>query len=369
MLAHLLKATKGQIVSLELLGDVATASPSGETTVEETKSRTTRGNPIANRSVELWKTLRNWLVAVRSGELDSQNTRFTIHTSRRFTGSIAESFHAAQTEAEAAAALGAAAKEFGEGGSGRRVPEALKPHLQEVLSDAARDHMHAIIRAFSIESGTPLSKDELLSLLSNKAVGAEALKPVLLQLLGWVKDRTDESIAQGRSPVISHEAFSLELLAVVRKFDRHQILVSFAPRPTESAISGHLDTRVYVEQLELIETPLDEKLAAISDFLRAEADRITWAAEGLVHESTYDELESDLINAWSAYRTRVEIGASAKTEIERGRLLYADCRLHNVLLQGMAPPPHLARGCFHALSDARKLGWHPDFAARLGAGT
>ena len=65
-------------------------------------------NPIADRSPELWKTLANWVRAVKNGTVDASRTHFEIFVSRRRRGALAESFDQAQTPAEASAALSAA---------------------------------------------------------------------------------------------------------------------------------------------------------------------------------------------------------------------------------------------------------------------
>jgi hypothetical protein len=74
LLWHLLEAKPGSAVSLEVLGDVAVRSPSGDLTVEELKSRTTKANPVSDRSVDLWKTIGNWVLAVSSGEIRASTT-------------------------------------------------------------------------------------------------------------------------------------------------------------------------------------------------------------------------------------------------------------------------------------------------------
>ena len=369
LLAHLLEAKEGATVSLEVLGDVATSDTSGGTILEETKSRTSRSNPVADRSIDLWKTLRNWLDVVSAGHVDPDHTRFVMHTSKQFSGTIVESFHNAHDEHAASEALSSAIARFSQTtSSGKKKPIArgLKPHIEQIFAEDVRTHVSKIVRSFSLESGSSLSKEELLALLKSKAIGQRALEPVLTHLLGWVKDQTDELIVSGNPATVRQELFAAELLSIVRKFDRSNILMSFAPSLTEATTQDHLQTRLYVQQLDLIEASLDDRLSAISDFLRAEADRIDWAAQGLVHESTYDEIEDALATSWRSYHTKTRIQFSEKSLVERGQLLYADCCLHTISVQGLEPPEHFCRGCFQTLADNLELGWHPDFAEILG---
>src|SRR5687767_10932510 len=68
-----LQAEPGAFVSVEVLDDVAVTRSDGGTTAEQSKSATA-SNPIADRSVELWKTFSNWVRAAESGALDPMRT-------------------------------------------------------------------------------------------------------------------------------------------------------------------------------------------------------------------------------------------------------------------------------------------------------
>jgi hypothetical protein len=151
-----------------------------------------------------------------------------------------------------------------------------------------------------------------------------------------------------------------------RKLTTPQFLVSLAPRPRDSAIKQHRTSRTYVRQRELISADDGTLVQAITDYLKAEADRIHWAASGRVHSSSFDSYENDLLAAWRSYRTRVTLGAASHPEADRGALLYADCSLHGATLDGVATPPHFVRGSFHSLSDRLVVGWHPRYEQLLG---
>ena len=371
LLWHLLHAEAEESVSLEVLGDVAVTSPTGEGLVEEVKSRTVKGsNPIADHSVELWKTFRNWVDGVLSGIFDPNNTSFVLYTSREFEGSFLLRLAEAQTEEQASAALDLISDQLlgppPHFSKRNTLARTLLPHIEQVFSPAGRDTMRKIVRRFSYKYGSQVPKEEMLAALGTKAVGTEVLNDVLLHLLGWLKDRVDTLIANGQPACITVPQFVLELVAYTRKIDREHILASLAPLPTKTSVEEHIATRLYVTQLELIEAPDEDKLAAISDYLRAEADRIDWAAKGLVHASTFDELEEELIRAWRSYQTRIGAAHREKEEMDRGRLLFADCCLHRINMQGSEPPAHFARGNFHALADELTIGWHPRYKSLLG---
>ena len=68
-LCHLLRSGPGDAVCVEVLGDVATLKPDGGVIAEEDKSSIV-GNPLTDKSIDLWKTFSNWIEAIISRNLD-----------------------------------------------------------------------------------------------------------------------------------------------------------------------------------------------------------------------------------------------------------------------------------------------------------
>ena len=85
VVAHLLRAQQGQSVSLEYLDDVATLD-STSLTLEQDKSGLAH-NPVADRSIDLWKSLHNWVLAIRNGAL-KQDTKFILFVAQDHHGSV-----------------------------------------------------------------------------------------------------------------------------------------------------------------------------------------------------------------------------------------------------------------------------------------
>lgn len=121
----------------------------------------------------------------------------------------------------------------------------------------------------------------------------------------------------------------------------------------------------FIRQLELIQTPRDENLRAVSDFLRASADKSSWAERGLIFEASLDELDSTLVARQAAIAGEVgDLHGDVAPET-RGQLIYRRCNQISLPLEGRAVPGHFVPGCFNSLANLRRLGWHPDHASLL----
>jgi hypothetical protein len=137
------------------------------------------------------------------------------------------------------------------------------------------------------------------------------------------------------------------------------MLRCFASRPS-SAEKEKEKLRTYVRQLELIELGETRILGSITDFLMSASERVEWAARGLVHPNSFDELDTNLREVWSNHSLIAEASFADKP-IPRGRSLFGHCMNHQTPVQGMTAPSYFLRGCFHRLADSKELGWHPDF--------
>ena len=77
-LVHLLKASPGDIVLLEVFESVGVEKADGTKIAEQDKANLVT-NPLSDRSEALWKTLRNWVEAAQMGILTADKTVFVIH--------------------------------------------------------------------------------------------------------------------------------------------------------------------------------------------------------------------------------------------------------------------------------------------------
>jgi len=366
-LARLLEAMPGSHVSIEVFDDVGIESGEGNKTAEQVKS-THDGNPISDRSVDLWKTFSNWIDAVEAGEIQLDNTRFEIYVSRPVTGDIVESFSAAGSIRAAYAALELAkeklwgiAPDYALKG---KVADGIKEYVDKVfLSDETI--ACSVIEAFTYSCGSGSPHADLESLMAQKFVREEIVPDMVVHALGWVKKQTDELLEQKKPAIISWDAFHAEMTSYFRKIDRRQILESFAKAPDDAEIKQDLILKVYVRQLEMIECDDDEKFQAVNDYLRSSVDRTIWSEKGFVHESSFDEFEDNLIRAWKNNQRASSIEVAGRNDIDKGKLLYSKCSMHQARLEGLDVPSHFTPGSFHALSDEESVGWHPQFKSKL----
>ncbi|MCK4652118.1 MAG: hypothetical protein KAT13_03410 [Methanosarcinales archaeon] len=366
-LVKLLEAEPGWTVSLEVFGDVGVETADGHQLAGEVKS-THGGNPVSDRSVDLWKTFSNWIDAVKRGDLQLEKTSFEIYVSQPRTGEIVSSFRDANSLDEAHTALTEAknklwgtAPDFN---LKSNVSDTIKPYVSNVF-ETDETLVCRIIVAFSLDCGSGSPHADLKVLMGKKFVPPEIIDETLDHALGWVKKRTDILLEQTKTACISVDTFLSNMIRFVRKHDHRDILASFAKDPDQEEIETDLKLRTYVRQLEIIDCNYDDKIRAVTDFLNASVDRTRWGEKGWVSDSSFDEFEDGLVRTWTNLKRKTDIRLSHKDDIEKGQYLYADCSNHKAKLEGLEIPNHFTPGSFHALSDEEAVGWHPDYKDKL----
>ncbi len=367
VLTHrLLSALPGESLSLELLEDVAVHQL--EAPKELIQSTSTAGNnPVADRDPKLWKTLYNWVTTVHHLKLDPARIRFVLYVSSPVSGPLVDALSAASTSDEAQAALSAARIELW----GPAPDFAKRPTLPLPLAKFANPVLSTedailvpLIANFELQCGSGSPHSDFLSALAQQIIlEATDIEVVAPQMLGWVKQKLEMSLEEKRPAIVSRDEFFLTMRAFIRATAFRQMLRSFASRPSnEEKAKERL--RTYVRQLELIDLGETHILGSITDFLMSASERVEWAARGLVHPNSFDDLDISLREVWSNHSLVAEASFADKP-IPRGRSLLGQCMNHQVPVQGMTAPSYFLRGCFHRLADSKELGWHPDFQSLL----
>lgn len=367
LLHRLLEASPDETVSIEGLDDISVEGGSG-LLVEQDKSGLAH-NPVTNKSIELWKTLRNWLEGLRNGKIPL-DTRFVLYVAQPHTGSVVERIHDCRSAADGAILAITLRQEYW-GNAPQYHDKAkssptLREHLDYVL-DASDEILGEIFHRFELIQGNGAPYDEIKSLLSLKAIGPDAIEQTCNMLIGWCQKEVAKSIEAGQLPAIRQTDFHKQLLACARKFDRADKELVSAPRHiTDQEIKDHLQVGVYIRQMHIVGLSNEYLIDAVEEYLRAAADRAHWGMKGHVLEDSFAEYQTELTKNWRRQRDSATIEHNGKPEETVGQALFLKCMNVRLPLQRMQVPDYFTPGTFHALADICTVGWHPRFMELLG---
>lgn len=356
---HLLTAPKGAKVALELQDDVSVHYIDGSVCLEQTKSAL-KQNPISDWAEDLWKAFDNWLTMLDAGHCQPGSAVFRLYVTPAKQGAFVEALAAAKSPEEVDSVLATIKTKLEK----KKSPPACASRVQALL-DAPDDHRRALIGNFELETNA----DDPLECIRNKlrpSIADAHIDIIIRSGIGQAKQAMDRLIQEDKKPILDAEAFRRDFHAFIRQNNLPGLLASFTESPDDTIVAGVAAARpLFVRQLELIEATEEDRLRAVSDYLRSSADKVDWAERGEIFSGSLDGWDEDLIKRYGMAKGDVADLHGEKPAAVQGRLIYRQCAQHNAPLEGRAVPSHFVHGSFNDLADRRRLGWHGNYMTLL----
>ena len=356
-LLHLLKGSPGDVVCVEVLGDVATIGSDGKVIAEEDKSSTT-GNPLSDRSTDLWKTFANWIDATNNGDLDVSKTKFVLFCNQSGKSGIVDKFSSAQDQTNAKRVIDDAKEELKDIKAGHGI---WKDY--DLVVNQNEPLLIKVVERFELQIGDGAGYDEVRAEVQRKLVPESQIEFLIDKLAGWLQREITEKIAARKPAIIKWEELNHQFMVCFDRARRMELIDFTLQQPLKEAdIDQQVKIRPrYLRQLEKINASSDDILEAVIDFLRAKVNRDKWIEDELIDEDVASDFESRLRAFWKNKHEGIEITEKSLSEEERGRLLLAECRSRQEAIRDSTPPVSTIPGTYHALADKPVLGWHPNW--------
>jgi hypothetical protein len=349
-------------VSVEIVDDVEVVAD-GQSRRWQLKHRA-EGSALTNGSTDLWKTLRIWSDAVKTGSLDPSKTRLLLLTTSTVpVDSVADYLQAGagRDVAKARELLNKAAA----GSSSKTNEKSIQEYLS--LTPAQASAMLESVTVLGAGPDIDAVRRELLKICSY-AVGQKA-EPFLEYLEGWFIQRCIETMRSDVAvPVLGTE--------IDEKFS--EIRSQFGPEnlPIDpdvlemTATKDQYSDSMFVRQLDLIGISDRRVERAVRDYLRAYTQRSRWVRKNMLIPGELGAYERRLQDEWETLFGVVEdeLGpqAAEESKMEAAKKIYR--WVETELRENIRPEcadPFVCKGSMHILADGKKVGWHPDFEARL----
>jgi hypothetical protein len=128
-----------------------------------------------------------------------------------------------------------------------------------------------VVTQFKLLSADANPLDPLRDIL-RKTVALELIDLLCESAIGMAKERADALIRTEKPGMLDADEFRATFIRFIQKTNIPGLLSSFAPVPADGEVAAVLSTRpVFIRQLEIIEVSEDDRVRAVSDFLRTSA--------------------------------------------------------------------------------------------------
>jgi hypothetical protein len=354
-LHHLLKCGPGDAVCIEYLGDVATLLGDGSVISEEDKSSVV-GNPLTNKSTDLWKTFYNWIRAVNEGDLDIIKTHFVLYCNQAGGKGIVDIFNNAQTANEADKAIESSIKILADITNEHPIW-----HFYDYSVNQNRQLLQSIIERFNFQVCAGAGYEAILHELKGKLVPPSQIEFILKLINGWLVRTVAEYLVAKEPAIIKWEAFSHEFMVAFERSRRRELYDFTYSNPlNETDIAQHARIRpYYVQQLEAIELSEDEIIEAVTDYLRSKVNLDKWIEDEIIDAAAAKDFEARLQSYWETRRWQLIKTYKDFSEQDHGQYLLSECKLRQESLANQPPVRSTIAGTYHSLANIPSLGWHP----------
>ncbi len=356
-LFHLLKGGPGDVICVEVLGDVATLTADSHLTAEEDKS-SINCNPLTNKSTDLWKTFYNWMAAIDEGEIIIQKTIFILYSNKKGRPGIVNTFDSATTIEEAKNAISEAKLQL----KGVGQDHSIWKYYNFVINQN-EERLVELVKNFELQIGSGAGYEEVQSELVRKHLPASQIQFLLKYIAGWLQKELTESIAKKQPARIRWEDFDKQVKIPFDRARRLELIDFTLQDPIdENDIQQQMKIwPCYLQQLDAIDCDVDDTLEAVTDFLKAKVNRDKWIEDEIIDESIATDFQARLISFWSNHQKRIKLTERNLSEKDKGQLLLLDCKNRQEKIRDEQPPSSTIAGTYHALADEPVLGWHPDW--------
>jgi len=356
-LLRLLQCKIGEAVSVEHLSDVTVHQNDGQLILEEDKS-SINGNPVGDLSVNLWKTLYNWVSFLADSNTDVARCRFVLCVvSPIAPRSLLDAFASVKDKKSANVAIQKARKSVDTSSS-----KEIARYAQVVLHEHRSIFQQLLMR---LEVSTNKNEEEIEGEIRNLLKGymfpAARLDEIRNHFLSWLMTRICREIRDKRCPIIYKEEFVHENRAFVNSI-RSQSLVDYSSsnHPNKEVLAEEaVSDKMYVKQLQAIKVGKEKMIRACSDYYRAGINRHEWIERELISVEEADEFEKKLYSAYEGEKERINLEFLGLSDIDKGQRLLNACERQQVRIADRDPVDRTIPGTYHHLSNDLRLGWHP----------
>jgi hypothetical protein len=346
------------IVRLETIDDISTEEGDGSGARLSLKHHQPDG-VLSDMSVDWWKTLNIW---VKGWDPAVSVKRLLVTTARCLDGSAGAMLRPNVDQADEAHDRLVQAAQASQAEGTRQARESFLG-----MTELERRNLIASVQVIDSQ---PTIEDLVEALVAQlvKVAGRSRAHLVLEQLEGWWLALCASCLMRTRAGVAMSELDT--------KLDdlRFRYVDDSLPLDDELFVEDIADSefldRAFVKQLEIISVGRRRVLFAVRDYWRAYTQRSKWLEDGLVEPGELSRYERRLCEAWDGRFEAMKdaLGQVAAEEAMRreARELYAWAENDaQILIRPRVTESALVKGSFHMLSDDLRVGWHPEFAARL----
>lgn len=355
---QLLKKHPNALISIEKFDDVAFESEDYGQCLMQAKHHVTPKS-LADKSVDLWKTIRVWLDSFATESLTGGNIKRVLVTTAEASEDSALSKlrpgHSADARVEARDLLRTAAK----ASQNQATKTGREMFLK--LSDTECELFLQSIEIYDLHPNLIDMADDIegeLLILSPQHVSL-----IAQYLEGWWFGVVAKHLVEDGADLIPVQAITVKANEIGNMFKDGGLPVDSPEQLDAKEYSPDDEDAVFVRQMRVVGLADRIVQRGVRDFYRSSAQRSKWARENLLLDGESERYDAALHDRWERKFDEDCTQHAPQSDEEKrklGRSLYFWASQQQVGFRNVVET-WITAGSFHGLSDRLEIGWHPDF--------
>jgi len=352
-------------LTLELHDDVAWEQEGTPIELLQLKHHVSATGRLGDKDDDLWRTIRVWMDAHPPGD-PSGPTLTLVTTETAAAGSAAAALRPGPSRepAEGRSLLEAAARESTAQGS--------QDVRQRFLTLPEADRAVFVERIYVLDTAPSVGDGlgEELRRALYLVLPRDHEQTFIDQLSGWWH-RLVVALLRGNRGTVSALDVKAKVDELRNSFAGDNLPTLVRRQDIDFDVEQTYADRRFVEQLRWIALTAKLLQKAMIDYYRAYTQNALWVEDNLVALDELRTFEADLVDEWERQfefmKMTLPNGADATTHERAGRELFRLITENSNVRLRAYDEPFYTQGTLHGLADDGRVGWHPDFQARLQA--
>jgi hypothetical protein len=384
-LLELSQLNANELISIEKVDDVGKEDDTGTymCTIQAKHSISMSGSNFGTPSVDLWKTINNWIDKVKAKTLNGSNEFLVITNQRIPDNSIARDFNKLEFEDLFQKILDLKSKQQIDydkkvkidAEKGKTIKATIS-RLEKVI--AHKTEFEIIVKKFRFTENIDVKEEFFNSTFLNSLESIDKKNEIYERFYGWISETSFENWKGNKEAVFSKLQFDKKYALIVSNHTLIEgIFRTKRQLNREEVIDVHKINKdaLFIKQIVDINRPFNDEIIrdAILDYIMSDIEisyLITNKNGTNITKSEFEEFEEKCQSKWDDVKKRYIRKPCDKYSDDE--LIEISCNIYDEIMQQLKVDfqdsysfndtnRYIQNGTFLKLSNVPKIGWHPQW--------
>lgn len=387
-LSELSKLNNDESISIEKVDDIGKEDEKGTyiCTIQAKHSISLSGSNFGTTSVDLWKTINNWIDKIKAKTLEANNEFLAITNQKIPNNSIVRDFNKLSYDDLFQKIIDLKSKQqiaYDEKikediTKGNSIRQTIL-RLDKII--AHKNEFEVIVKKFKFIENVNAKEDFLNRVFFSSLDSIDKKNDLYQRFYGWITETSFENWKDSKEAVFSKTQFDKKYLSII---SNHTLIEGIFRTKRQLNTDQVIDiskinkNELFIKQIEDINRPFNDEIIreAILDFILADIEiaySITGKTGTILTKLDFEEFQEKCKEKWDVVKKKFIRKPLEKYSDEE--MIEISCSIYDEIMQELKVDfqdsysfndtnRYIQNGTFLKLSNLPKIGWHPQWESK-----